>query len=101
MIYNKLVRDRIPEIIKNKGEKAIYHTASEAEYKEKLIEKLSEETQEYIRSEDVSELADILEVIYSLASLSKVSSETLEKIRIDKAQKRGSFKEKIILEETL
>ncbi len=100
MKYNKLVRDKIPEIIKKHGEIPITHIASEKEYKEKLKEKLQEEVNEFLESEDIEELADIIEVIYALCDFYKIDKEKLKKIGKKKAEKRGGFKEKIILEET-
>lgn len=96
--YNKLVRDKIVEIIQTKGEKAAFHVANEAEYKEKLKEKLQEEVAEYLKDENEEELADILEVIDALIEANNFREEAIRKIKEEKANKKGKFKEKIILE---
>ncbi|MFH1129312.1 MAG: nucleoside triphosphate pyrophosphohydrolase [Patescibacteria group bacterium] len=100
MRYNKLVRDKIPEIIRGKGETLITHIADDQEYEIKLKEKLQEEVGEFLKDSNAEELADILEVIYALGDNIGVAKEELEKIRAEKAEKRGGFKEKIILDET-
>lgn len=100
MEHNKLVRDKIPEIIKSKGVVPKVHTASEEEYREKLREKLLEEVQEYLEEPSTEELGDILEVVYALSLLDGVSREELEKVREKKALERGGFEQKIILERT-
>jgi len=100
MKYNKLVRDKIPEIIKSKGEVSITHIASDKEYREKLKAKLQEEVKEFIEDPNKEELADILEVIYALCDLYKIDKIKLEQFRKDKANKKGGFKDKIILDET-
>jgi predicted house-cleaning noncanonical NTP pyrophosphatase (MazG superfamily) len=100
MKFNKLVRDKIPEIIKSKGGKPVTHIASEQEYVEKLKEKLSEEVKEYIEDSNTEELADILEVIYALISIHSINIDQLEDIRKEKADKRGAFSDRIILDET-
>ncbi len=100
-IYNKLVRDKIPGIIKADSFTPIAHIANDEEFREKLLEKIAEEVDEFKENEDPEELADILEVVYALASLQNISPEDLEKIRAEKAKKRGVFTEKIILEKTL
>ena len=100
MEYNKLIRDKIPEIIKEKGQTAITHIASDEEYWAKLKEKLSEEIQEFLKDENPEEIADVLEVIYAILNFKNISREEIEKIRQEKAEKRGGFKDKIILEET-
>ena len=100
MKYNKLVRDRIPEIIKKNGDKAVTHTAGDEEYRNKLKEKLREEVDEFIKDGNEEELADILEVIYALGELNNADKDKLESLRRSKAEKRGGFKKKIILDET-
>ncbi|MBI2668852.1 nucleoside triphosphate pyrophosphohydrolase [Candidatus Woesearchaeota archaeon] len=97
-IYHKLVRDKIPEIIQRDGKKPIISIADEKEYRLKLREKLQEEVDEFLDSENVEELADILEVVYALADVEKVTTAELEKIREKKEQERGGFRKRIILE---
>jgi predicted house-cleaning noncanonical NTP pyrophosphatase (MazG superfamily) len=99
MIYDKLIRDKIPEIIRNNNKNPITHTASEEEYKEKLYKKLEEEVKEFLKEDNTDELADILEVYYAILELKNISKEQIEKIRKEKAEKRGSFKNRLILEE--
>ncbi len=100
MRFNKLVRDRIPEIIRSKGKTPIIHIASDEEYEKKLRAKLQEEVDEFLQDPDKEELADILEVIYALCDLYGVSRDKLEEFRAKKARERGGFKKKVILEET-
>lgn len=64
-IYNKLVRDKIPEIMVNNNETPITRILDEAEYKKHLDMKLEEETKEYLESGEAEELADILEVVFA------------------------------------
>lgn len=100
-IYNKLVRDRIPEIINSTGKKSSTKILNEEEYIKELKTKSFEELQEYIdaeTSEDgIEELADLLEIIHALAAYHGSSIEDVERARIQKAEKRGGFKEKIYL----
>ena len=100
MRYNKLVRDRIPEILKQKGITPVTRIASDEEYWEKLKEKLIEEVNEFKEKETEEELADILEVINAIADFKKIEKEKLETLRKNKAEKRGAFKDKVILNET-
>ena len=99
-IFNKLVRDNIPDIIEGRGEKAYTRILSDEEYKEQLDLKLQEEVKEYLEDDNVEELADIVEVIYAILEYKKVKREYFEKIRIDKVQKKGAFNKKIFLEKT-
>lgn len=100
MTYNKLVRDRIPEIIRAKGGECATRILSDAEYADALDKKLGEELAEYLASHNPEELADLLEVIYACAALQSLSPDDLEHIRADKAEARGGFKEKILLIES-
>ncbi len=100
MKCNKLVRDRIPEIIKQKGKVPITHIADDKEYWQKLKEKLQEEVDEFIEDNNKEELADILEVVYAICDFKKIDKEKLEILRKKKAEERGRFKDKIILDET-
>lgn len=100
MKYGKLVRDKIPEIIKRDGRRPITHRAKKKEYFEKLKEKLKEEVDEFSETNSEEELVDILEVIHAIADFKKIGRKKLEFLREKKAKLRGSFKHKIILEET-
>lgn len=100
MKYNKLVRDKIPEIIRQKGGEAITHIAADAEYWEKLKEKLAEEISEFIKDESPEEFADLSEVIDALADYKKFDRITIEEIKTKKAEERGRFRERIILDES-
>ncbi len=99
MRFDKLVRDKIPDIIKkNDGRDPITHIAKKEEYWEKLKEKLFEELNEFSISETKEELADILEVIQTIAEFKGYSLSEIEEIRKKKNEERGGFKNKIILE---
>ena len=100
MKYNKLVRDKIPEIIKKKGEKCKVRIANDKEYWGKLKEKLQKEIEEFSENETIEEIADILEIIDALCSYKKFNKRKLESVKKQKAKERGRFKKKIILEES-
>lgn len=100
MKYNKLVRDKIPEQIKNKGERALTHLANDVEYWEKLKEKLLEEVKEFNESENREELADILEVLGAISDFKKWDRMEIEKIKKNKFDNKGGFAGRIILDES-
>ncbi|MBS3151145.1 nucleoside triphosphate pyrophosphohydrolase [Candidatus Woesearchaeota archaeon] len=100
MKYNKLVRDKIPDIIKQKGSTPIIKIADDEEYLERLIEKFKEESDEFLKEFSEEELADLLEVIYAICDFQKIDTKRLEILRKEKSEKRGAFKNKIILKET-
>ena len=85
-VYNKLVRDKIPEIIKNSGKKAITTVLNEEEYLTELDRKLNEECAEYQQDKSIEELADMLEVIYAITVARGYSVEELEQVRREKAE---------------
>ena len=96
-VYHKLVRDRIPEIIENSGKTCSTSILSESEYIKMLDEKLNEELLEYQESKSIEELADLLEVVRAVAAARGSSIEEVERIRLDKAAKRGGFEKRILL----
>ncbi|MEL1135562.1 nucleoside triphosphate pyrophosphohydrolase [Desulfitobacterium sp. THU1] len=97
--YNKLVRDRIPEIIESSGKAAITEILDDVTYKRLLDAKLVEELQEYQESDSIEELADLVEVIYAILRYKEVSLGDFNSIRQNKAEERGSFQKRILLVE--
>jgi predicted house-cleaning noncanonical NTP pyrophosphatase (MazG superfamily) len=99
--YNKLVRDKIPQIIESKGKRFSAKVLNDEDYIKYLKEKAYEELDEYCAAETdgeaVEELADLLEVISALADHHGYSIEEVEAVRKDKAEKRGVFREKVFL----
>jgi len=100
LIYNKAIRDRIPEIIEKSGYSCHVKTLTNDEFLIEIEKKLTEEVHEYQKDKEVSELADILEVIYRISQLKGISKEELEKLRIKKAQDRGPFDNNLFLIDT-
>lgn len=98
-IYNKLVRDKIIDIIEADGRVAKYRILDDNEYRQELNKKLQEEVKEYLEDNNVEELADIVEVIYGILNSMNVSIQEFEKVRINKQEKRGALEKKIYLEE--
>lgn len=97
--YHKLVRDKIPELIEKEGKESVCSILSDEEYLEFLDRKLSEELEEYLEDKSMEELADLLEVMMAVAKARGSSIEEVERIRQQKADKRGGFEKKILLEE--
>ena len=104
-VYEKLVRDKIPDIIKQNGDIPDIEIMDDETYVKKLDEKLLEECNELVNASDkksiIDESADVLEVMYAKAEAVGVTKEEIEKARLEKQQKRGGFKQKILLKSTM
>lgn len=99
--YNKLVRDRIPEIIEGNGEQPITRILNDEEYRTELIKKLNEEYDEVVAASDeevIEELADMLEVMESIAKLQNKTLDDIILVKENKKNKRGGFSKKLFLE---
>lgn len=99
--YNKLVRDRIPEIIEKDGKICEVEVLSDEDYLRMLDAKLDEELAEYHEDQNIEELADLMEVIYAAAEARGASVEELEAVRKAKAAKRGAFGKKLLLKRVI
>jgi len=98
IVYNKLVRDHIPQIIEASGKSCATRVLGQAEYLQALDAKLSEELAEYLQSKDMEELADLLEVMKAVVQARGSTWEELERIRAEKCARRGGFAQRIFLE---
>jgi len=98
--YNKLVRDKIPQIIEEKGTKCNYHKANDEEYLIKLHEKLFEEFEEFKKTPCIEEYIDMIEVLEALAKFHNIDLSSMRVKKRMKKQYRGGFDERIILETT-
>lgn len=91
----KLVRDRIPEIIKNDGKTPVIEILSNENYLKELDKKLNEEVAEYQVDKSIEEMADVLEVLFAICEARGYSLEELMQVRESKREKRGGFKNRI------
>lgn len=98
--YDKLVRDKIPEVIETSGKKCEIEILSDEQYLEYLNKKIKEEVNEYLESGEIEELADLEEVLRAILAAKNVSYDEFEKIRISKVNKRGAFEKKLLLKRT-
>ena len=99
-VYDKLVRDRIPEVIERNGSTCETIKVNREEHYQRLKEKLMEEVTEFIQDENIEELADIYEVIAALSDFVGKGEEELMEVRNKKREERGGFKEGIVLKST-
>lgn len=97
MEFNKLVRDKIPQMIEAQGEKPVTRTLGDGQYHAALEQKLLEEAAEYRESHELSELADILEVVFALCEADGHTLEELDAARREKREIRGGFAERVFL----
>lgn len=101
VIYNKLVRDRIPQIIEENGQQCETEILPPDRYLKMLDAKLDEELAEYHRDQTVEELADLLEVIYAAAAARGYPPDVLDRVRAEKANRRGRFEKRIQLKRVI
>ena len=100
-IYNKLVRDKIPQIIEASGKRCVTERLSEVDYIRELDAKLNEELAEYQQSKSLEELADLLEVMGAVVKARGSTWEELQHIQKEKSAARGAFDERIFLKEVM
>lgn len=98
VVHNKLVRDKIPEIIEAAGKTCTTHTLNDEEYIKALETKLNEEVAEYQEDKNLEEMADVLEVLQAICVARGYTLEQLEEMRAKKAEERGGFEKKVFLE---
>jgi len=97
MSYNKLVRDKIPDLIRQQGQTPLTRTLSAQEYSAELEKKLDEEVAEFHRDQNVEELADILEVVFALNESLGHSRQELMEAYQQKHDLRGGFSQRVFL----
>ncbi len=100
-IYNKLIRDKVPEIIENSGKTCVCETLSDDDYIKLLHVKLLEEVNEYFESGALEELADIGEVMHAILSYKKIPLEEFQRVRLEKLKARGGFEKRLLLKEVI
>ncbi len=98
-LYNKLVRDDVPQIIKESGRKCKTRTLSDDEFQEALLNKILEEVEEFRVSNSEEELADIYEVMDNLIEFLGYEPMHIDYLKMKKKESRGSFKERVFLEQ--
>lgn len=96
MPYTKLVRDKIPEIIRARGINQVNHIADDNEFENALLDKLQEEVKEFVEDPCKEEMADIMEVIYAILKQKKYDFNDIEEVRKKKEEERGAFDKRII-----
>ncbi|SHE54521.1 nucleoside triphosphate pyrophosphohydrolase [Alkalibacter saccharofermentans] len=97
--YNKLIRDKIPELIEKSGRKHSVKELNEKEYHDALIDKIIEEIQEFRESDNEEELADIYEALECLVELKDYEPMHIDYLRLKKREAQGSFNKRLLLEE--
>lgn len=96
-IYNKLVRDNIPQLIKESGRDCSSRILNEKEYYDALLDKIVEEIEEYRISDNEEELADVYEVLDCLVQLKEYEPMHIDYLQLIRREKRGSFKDRVLL----
>ena len=99
IVYNKLVRDKIPQIIESSGKECTTEVLSQESYIQSLDQKLLEEMEEYQQSKSLEELADLLEVMNAVVQARGYTWEELVRAQEEKREKRGAFSQRIFLKD--
>lgn len=99
-VYDKLVRDRIPEIIESSGNKCEIEVVSDEIALEYLYKKLNEEVSELLEDKNLDEIVDVMEVLFAIGSKYGYSEEDILDRRNEKKDARGGFKDNLILKKT-
>lgn len=97
--YDKLVRDKVPEIIREQGKEVVIEKADEEEYVEYLKKKLIEEVSEFINEDNLEELVDIREVLAYLEVFYIESGVDVHTFQVHKRREKGGFGEGFVLKE--
>jgi predicted house-cleaning noncanonical NTP pyrophosphatase (MazG superfamily) len=99
--YRKLVRDKIPDIIKNSGKEYRIHISEEEEYIKELKNKVIEEMEEFLENPTEEEMGDILEALEGFIDFYGLDKNLIEKVKLEKKNSRGGFKKRIILDKVI
>lgn len=99
-VYDKLVRDRIPEIIESSGNKCEIEVVSDEVALEYLYKKLNEEVSELLEDKNLDEIADVMEVLFAIGAKYGYSEEDVLGRRNEKKDARGGFEDNLILKKT-
>lgn len=99
-VYDKLVRDRIPEIIEASGSKCEIETVSDEVALEYLYRKLSEEVSELLEDRNLDEIADVMEVLFAIGKKYGYSEDDVLGRRNEKRTARGGFEDNLVLKKT-
>ncbi|MGL6105801.1 phosphoribosyl-ATP pyrophosphohydrolase [Romboutsia sp.] len=100
IVYDKLVRDRIPEIIEASGKKCEIEVVNDEVALEYLYKKLGEEVAELLEDKNLDEVADVMEVLFAIAGKYGYSEEEVLDKRNLKKDSRGGFEKNLILKKT-
>lgn len=98
-LYNKLVRDGVPQLIKESGRECKVRTLPDHEFQEALLNKIIEEVEGFRESQAEEELADIYEVMETLIDFLGFEPMHIDYLKMKKKDSRGSFVERVFLEE--
>ena len=96
-VYNKAIRDKIPEIIESSGSSCLIEVLDDEKFVEELVLKLEEELGEFKETRSIEELCDLIEIAYRIAELNGVSNEELEEMINKKNIERGKFEKNLFL----